>query len=256
MVLSIVTDELRVAQERAFALIEEWGLSHVELRGITGGRIPDGDVDEALRLVQRHGMGVTSISPGVFKCRPCQAEIDQHLERLRRTIALCPRFDCRQIIVFSIQNVAGDDAPPPLVVEAIRQAGRLAAAADVRLAIENEPGFHAVTSRSLAALIDEVNMPNVGANWDPGNAWPYDQDIDRGPLMLESRLLNVHAKDTAIRAGERVFDALGKGGVNWRRQIGNLRAMGYGGPVVVETHCEPGVETSRANAEILRAWLG
>jgi len=256
MVLAIVSDELGGPQPEAFALISEWAVSHVELRGLTGGRIPDGDIEEAVRLVGQYAMRVTSISPGVFKCPPEEAKIAAHLERLKATLAVCPRFRCRQIIVFSVQNPTGAAHPPKLVVDALKEAGRLAREAGVRLTVENEPGYTAVGVRALAELVDAVGMDNVGANWDPGNAWPYDPDIDDGPRILGSRVFNVHVKDTAMRGGKRVFDSVGRGDIRWQAQVDGLRAIGYAGPFVVETHCEPGVEKTRASVEAVRALLG
>lgn len=255
MDLAIVTDELRVPQCDAFPLVREWQITRIELRGLTGGRIPDGDTEEALRLVKEHAMVVTSISPGVFKCKPEEREINEDLERLKRAVSLCPRFDCRQIIIFTVQNPDRAKRAPKLVVDAIAEAGRLAAGAGIRLALENEPGYHAVGARSLLDIVNAVGLDSVGANWDPGNAWPYDPEIDDGPRILGDRLFNVHAKDAAERDGKRIFDALGRGAINWRAQVECLRAVGYTGPFVIETHCEPGIEKSRLSIEAARMLL-
>ena len=255
MILSIVTDELGLTAAESFALIRSWGVDHVELRGLTGGRIPDGDVDEAADLVAQHGMTVTSISPGVFKCGPTESDVAEHLDRLRRTIEVCPRLGCRPIIVFTLQSPSPDRLPAALVVDAISEAGRLAEQAGLRIALENEPGYTAVGARRLAALVDAVGMPNVGANWDPGNAWPFDPEIDDGPAILADRLFNVHVKDTAERDGARVFDAPGLGEIDWQAQLAGLRFVGYDGPIVVETHCEPRVEKSHASVATISGWL-
>ena len=255
MVLSIVTDELGLAVPESVALIKDWGIDAVELRGLTGGRIPDGDVGEVVDLLARHEMAVTSISPGVFKCQPTESDIAEHLTRLRRAIEVCPRLGCRQVVIFTLQSTTPDQPPPRPVVEAISEAGRLAEQAGLRLALENEPGYTAVGARHLANLIDAVGMANVGANWDPGNAWPFDPDIDAGPVILADRLFNMHVKDTTHRGGERVFDAPGLGAIDWQAQLDGLHRVGYDGPVVVETHCEPRVEKSRASVTTVRGWL-
>ena len=84
--LAIVSDELKIPQREAFQHIDAWGIRHVELRGLTGGRIPDGDVDEAQRLAESYGMTITSLSPGVFKCPAQSSAIDEHLIRLDKTL--------------------------------------------------------------------------------------------------------------------------------------------------------------------------
>jgi len=262
MMLSIVSDELKIPQGEAFPLIREWGVERVELRGLTGGRIPEGDVDEAAALVASHGVAVTALSPGVFKCAPGSDEIASDLERLERTLPLCERFGVDLVIVFAVQNPdwnADDPADGETMgpaVDALCAAGRLAAEAGVRLAIENEPAYTAVSSRGLAHLIDRVGLENVGANWDPGNAYPFDPEIDSAVGILGDRIFNVHVKDTWAREGQRGFDAVGGGQIDWRGHIDALGNAGYGGAIVVETHCIPGVEKSKRSVDVLAGWLG
>jgi sugar phosphate isomerase/epimerase len=261
MKLSIVSDELRIEQKDALPLIAEWGLTNVELRGMPGGRLPDGDVEQVAQLVKTHGMTVTGLSPGCFKCEPDAKAIEKDLDRLRRTLPLCQTFNCDTIIAFSVkarpgQPPSGTRHPADFVVEGLREAGRIAAEKGVRIALENEPGFTAVGARSAAILIDRIGMENVGANWDPGNAWPWDVEIASGPRILGERIFNVHVKDTARRDGERVFDVAGRGSVGWKQQVDQFGEMGYDGAIVVETHFEPGVEKSRENVDILKKWLG
>ncbi len=257
MNLAIVSDELKLPQQEAFPLIHDWGIRHVELRGLTGGRIPDGDTDEVQHLVGSFGMTVTSLSPGVFKCPPDAAAIEEHLSRLDQTINVCGNLAVHQIIVFPIQNLdqsQTDSAPTPLVVDAMREAGRRAYERGIRLAIENEPGYTAVTARGLATLIDAVAMQNVGANWDPGNAYPWDREIDNAIDILGDRIFNVHVKDTWIRNEKRGFDSVGNGDIDWKRQIDQLSNRHYTGNIVVETHCTPdvSVKKSRENVDTLR----
>jgi sugar phosphate isomerase/epimerase len=206
-------------------------------------------------------MTVTALSPGVFKCPPEDAQITVHLDRLRETLPLCKRINVNLVIVFPIQNPAWSETSPndggitSQVIEAFREAGRLAANAGVRIAIENEPGYTAVSSRGLATLIDRIGLDNVGANWDPGNAFPYDNGIDNAVTTLNDRIFNVHAKDTWVREGRRGFDSIGGGQIDWRRQVDDLRRIGYQGALTVETHCVPGVEKSRASVDVFTSWL-
>ena len=258
MYLSIVTDELKLPIADAFEIIGRWGLEYVELRGVTDGRVPEGDIQTAKHLAEQRRLKVSSLSPGVFKCKPDKAEIAKGLERLKQTLDVCPLFNCNQIIVFSVQNPDGPEAggsASPVVLEGLKEASKMAAEAGVRLAIENEPGYTAVGAKSLADLIDAVGMDNVGGNWDPGNAWPYDPDIDQGPKILGKRIFNVHVKDCTIRDGQRVHDAVGKGSIDWKNQIDQLKEISYKGAVVIETHCVPGMNKSMENLNILSPWV-
>ncbi len=254
MFLSIVSDELKVPPAEAFELISRWGLSHVELRGMGDGRIPEGDVQTIAALVKQHNLKVSGVSPGVFKCAPVEREIKDGLKRLDLTLTLLPLLQTDLVIVFPVQ-AKSEGNPSALVLEGLKEAGRIAAESDARIAIENEPGYTAVGARALAELIDAVGMDNVGANWDPGNAWPFDAELDNAVEILGDRIFNVHVKDTTKRRGERVFDSVGNGSIDWKHQIDSLKKHNYEGAVVVETHCRPGVKKSLDNVDTLRDWV-
>ena len=256
MRLSIVTDELKTPLAEALSILDGWKVRNIELRGLDGGRIPDGDVENALSRVRAHGCTVTSLSPGVFKCACDEQEIEKHIERFQRTLELCDSFGCGQVIVFSIQGQESRlAAPPALVVEALRETGRIAAQHGVRVAIENEPGYTATGCRALANLINAVGMENIGANWDPGNAFPFDPEIDDAVRVLAGRIFNVHVKDTSVQGDHRRFDSVGKGQINWKKQINDLAASAYEGCLVIETHCEPGIEKTRESLDAVRRLL-
>jgi sugar phosphate isomerase/epimerase len=255
MKLSIVTDELRIPQDEAIPMVGEWGFDAVELRGLAGGRIPDGDTGAALALIKKTGLRVTGLSPGVFKCASDELDISAHLARLEKTLSMCGDFSCQQVIIFSLQQEQPTAKPPGIVVAALREAGTAAARYGVRLAIENEPDHTAVGCGSLAKLIDAVGMENVGANWDPGNAYPYDAELDSAVEILGDRIFNVHVKDTGIRSGKRVFGPVGHGDIDWRTLIRTLAEAAYDGYLVIETHCEPGIEKSLDSVTAVRQLL-
>ena len=200
MFLSIVSDELKVPPAEAFELISRWGLGHVELRGMGDGRIPEGDVQSIAALVKQYRMKVSGVSPGVFKCAPQRRQIAEGIERLKLTLNLLPLLQTDLVIVFPIQAEA-EGNPPQLVIDGLKEAGRLAKEENARIAIENEPGYTAVGARALAELVDAVGMENVGANWDPGNAWPYDTEIDQAVEILGDRIFNA-VSYTHLRAHE------------------------------------------------------
>ena len=256
MRLSVVTDELKTPFAEALSILDGWNVQNIELRGLDGARIPDGDVQNALSQVRAHGLTVTGLSPGVFKCACDEREIEKHIDRFRRTLQLCDVFGCGQVIVFSVQGREfRASAPPTIVVEALRETGRIAARHGVRVAIENEPGYTATGCRALANLTNAVDMENVGANWDPGNAFPFDSEINDAVRVLAGRIFNVHVKDTVVQGDSRRFDSVGKGQIDWKKQITDLAASSYKGCLVIETHCEPGIEKTRESLEAVRTLL-
>ena len=120
MTISIVTDELGLELEPAIEAIKSWGLDHVELRGVVGGRYPDGFLEGTAKLVSENGLTVTALSPGVFKCLPEKDIIAKHLERLQIAVSGAPMFGADQVIVFSVESPDGDP-PQQMVVDAFKR---------------------------------------------------------------------------------------------------------------------------------------
>ena len=126
----------------------------------------------------------------------------------------------------------------------------------MKIAIENEPGFHCDTGAATRAIIDEVGSPALGANWDPCNAYGTDEiPYPDGYAALKPVILNVHAKDTA-RGSLIQCVPIGEGAIDWEGQIRALVADAIVPHVTIETHCLPLVEQSAKNVRTLRALLG
>jgi sugar phosphate isomerase/epimerase len=140
------------------------------------------------------------------------------------------------------------------LVEDFQETADLAAERGITIAVENEPICYAATGQSLARLLDEIDRPNCGANWDPANHFNYNGESFRpGYEALGDRIVHVHVKDAAIEDGQRRVVPPGEGEVDWQGQIDALIEDGFDGLVVIETHFNPKVASSRA---CTRAILG
>ncbi len=67
MKLSVFTDEINSSLPRALRLVNEWDLSHVEIRTILGGRFPrleDAELADLEKSVKGAGVAVSAVSPG------------------------------------------------------------------------------------------------------------------------------------------------------------------------------------------------
>jgi len=293
MDIALVTDEVSADLETAFELAREWGVEHVELRGVGDGRYPRvGDALRALtpRLVREHGMRVIGLSPGLFKLpypdpsgplsfyqwsnvqrakglAAGQAMLEDHLERLlpeciEAALELeCPLISCfafgHAMIPLHREMLGLDDAIPEGVVEALREAARRCADSGIVLAIENEMTTYATTGAVTAELIRRVGEPNLGIVWDPPNAYLGGDatPYPDGYEAVKELVRLVHFKDVRFDAvaGRREFCVEGE--LDWVGQIAALRADGYDGAISVETHMRPKVGPSRALVERLRGLL-
>ena len=261
LALGIVSDEISPDFREAVRHGLSWGITRYEIRCLLSGRIPDIDAaewEDVLRCAKEKGLAITALSPGIFK-HPVskQDEIVREVnETLPRTIAMAKQCGARLIIAFGFQRQAvKQDGEHRVVVEFLRRAVHTATASGMKIAIENEPGFHCDTGRNTRGIIDEVASPDLGANWDPCNAQGTDEiPYPDGYDAIKSVIFNVHAKDTMKGALTQCVP-IGEGIIDWQGQMNALMHDGVVNHVTIETHCLPLVEKSAKNVRTLRAMM-
>jgi L-ribulose-5-phosphate 3-epimerase len=129
------------------------------------------------------------------------------------------------------------DVSDPAFAKMLR---RLAEVADVFAAEKIDVGLETgqETAAALAELLQKLNRPNVGVNFDPANMILYNKGDPVDALRtLGSWIRQVHIKDavktkTPETWGEEV--TVGEGQVDWRAFFGALREIGYSGNFVIE----------------------
>jgi sugar phosphate isomerase/epimerase len=283
MTVAVVTDELSDDPETALELAAEMGLRHVELRGIGGRRVPRIDPVWEMRLpelLRRFEMRVVAISPGLFKIplpapvpedfqvlrwqdiaesrrgRELEAQLTDHSTALmEESIAFAARFECPVIAVFGFEKPEHAVRMPEAVPRLLADAARKAAQAGITLALENEHICWADTGERTAALVREIGSPNLRVNWDPGNAYRAGETpFPDGYRAVRGLVGHVHVKD-ARRSASGAYEWAVHGGVDWEGQLHALRADGYQGSVVIETHVRPKIASARITLRrIEEAW--
>jgi len=265
MRISIISDEISRDPMTAAELAAQWGIPHLELRMLYGKRAPQGmsadDIQLVARAAKTFDLDVPSISPGLFKIRLDDEGIAEHRGELRvQCLDMAEMLGASVMVVFPHvrpDEDTSDDAWPDVVVEDLQATADLAAERGITVALETEKPCYGASGQSMARLLDEIDRPNCGANWDPANHFNYNGESFRpGYEALGDRIVHVHVKDAAIAPdGKRRVVPPGEGEVGWRAQIDALIADGFSGLVVIETHFAPKVASSRACTEALLAML-
>jgi len=256
--LGIVSDEIAPDFRTAARHGISWGIARYEIRCLASGRVPDVRPDEwreAVAAARDQALQITALSPGIFKhTLDRRDELERELnDVLPRTIGMAAGCGAALIIVFGVQRRPEDgQREREEVVGLLRRAAQTAAAAGMRIAIENEPGFHCDTGAATRAIIDEADSRALGANWDPCNAFGTDEiPYPVGYEAIRPVILNVHAKDTA-RGSLIQCVPIGEGAIDWAGQVRALVADGVVSHITIETHCLPLVEQSEKNVRALR----
>lgn len=259
--LGIVSDEISNDFAEAMHHASSWGISLTEIRLLKSGRVPNvskEDINEVLEYIRNGDVRITALSPGIFKHQLSKTNLlEEELNMaLPRTIDLAKAMGASLIIVFGFEREPGEpETNRSSAIDFLRRAAAVAERAEVKLAIENEPGFWCDTGENTRSIIDDVASPALGANWDPANAYgtsevPYPEGYE----AIKETIFNVHVKDTKEGSLVRCVP-VGEGVLDWAGQLRALRRDNIVSHVTIETHCLPLIENSRRNVETLRRML-
>jgi len=238
-----------------------WGIMDYELRVIGEARVPTvkpETVDDLLWFKEKFGLRYTALSPGTGKgtiddYETLQREIK---ETLPATFALAKKLAAPTVIIFGFQRRPQQpDSLLPQVIEAFRQIATMAGTENLKIVIENEPGFWCDTGKNTARIIAAVNLPYLRANWDPANALGTDEiPYPDGYEAIKKWIANVHVKDT-IKGSLIQCVPIGEGKIDWKGQIKTLVQDRVVEHVTLETHCLPLIENSQKNFDRLKQIL-
>jgi sugar phosphate isomerase/epimerase len=230
------------------------GVTHLDVDALD-----DAAVARIHEQLARHHVGISALGYYPNLLSPNADEARTGIAHLRQVMQAAKRLGIGQVNTFvgRDQHRSVDDNWPrflevwrPLVAEA--------SALGLRLGIENCPMLFTADEwpggKNLAStpaiwrrMFNDLPDPCFGLNYDPSHlVW---QRIDHLPPLREfaARIHHVHAKDVRVdhaRLAEVGILATplsyhqpvlpGRGDIDWPRFFGELRAIGYGGPVCVE----------------------
>lgn len=238
--ISIFTDEInREDPLRAVELAAEWGVTHVEVRSLVGGRFPrvrDEEMEAFYARVCDAGLAVSGVSPGFFKCPIDDPSVAEGLsEGLPRACEWARRWGTDLVSCFGFDRGQGEGVPAE-VVDRVGEMADIVSREGCRLALENEPVCWGGTGLEAAQMIRRIGVDRITLCWDPGNsaragsACPYPDEYE----TVKDLVAHVHVKNYDPGTGGWVIAE--RGVVDWPGQLKALRSDGYGGFVVVETH--------------------
>ncbi len=280
MKISIVTDEISADPETAIELGVEWGIHDFELRGFYTDRVPHLSAYQVERLgdiLATHQARIIAISPGLFKIpyplgqretyslawldqglfqrwRSLKDEVKYHHdELLPASLEFAKALGVNTILTFGFHRGGHPAGPAPdEVQEILYSAAGQAAEAGIQLAVEVEADFWADTGQRTAAMMQAINHPALGVNWDPGNAFMAgDTPYPDGYQAVRSWVRHVHFKDAELDSqGHRRYAWPGQ--IDWTGQLAALVQDNYQGYISVETHMRPKVKVAREELALLR----
>lgn len=231
----------------AYRYAPKAGIRYVDLPASVSGSqfVPElMNDDDIQRLKDRlTQMGVVPATIGVY------ADLlnPMHPEAMRRRIVFAEKMGVNTLISDAARKTEVNADEWRKLVNTLRYLGDYALDHGVRIAIETHVGL--THSGALAAkLLDEVDHPGVGVNYDTGNIYFYNDDVN--PVddvkLVANRVFAVHLKDTEGGKGDwGGFCDLGQGKVDLPAIIAVLQSVGFRGPYGIELEGKPGQDLNR-----------
>jgi sugar phosphate isomerase/epimerase len=245
--LGAMTDEISQDFEHAVAVCKEYGLQTAEIRSVWNKPpqdLTDTDIKAMKAILEEAGMTVSCIASPFYKCDLDDAEArGQHLEILRRCIALAQAMGATLVRGFAFWKVPDLDAAWGQIIEAFGEPIQIVSEAGIILAIENEASTSMATAALVERFLRETDHPNIKAIWDPANEVfaddgerPYPEAFER----VKPWMVHFHLKD-ALRdeEGKPRCVPIGEGSIDYPGQLAALLASDYDGAVSLETHWRP-----------------
>jgi len=180
---------------------------------------------------QLAGMDLTPISVGAYTSIVEPDDIEPLLRRIDFAQLLGARF----VIIDAAGRAPEGATEWHRLGNLGRFLGDYAEAHDVRLAFEIHEGL-ARSGAAARRLIDTIDHPAVGVNYDTGNGIFYNDALDpvEDLRAIVDRVIHVHLKDTSGGRDEWAFGVLGSGRVDLAEIVRTLRAHDFHGPFSLE----------------------
>lgn len=240
---SVITDEISQDLVVAAELARKFGLDGLEIRSVNEKnpfQMNVQDFAHVREVADAFGLAVCVISAPLFKCAMDDEQtIREHCDGLRRCMEAAHLWGCGIIRGFTFWNDGLGRESFARIAESYQEPIRIARENAVVIAIESEPSVCTHNSWLLADFLEQVDVPELAAIWDPGNEIsdhtapsPYPDGYNR----LHRHIRHVHLKD--IRRTPVGYDPvlIGDGDVDFHSALKRLVTDGYAGCVSVETH--------------------
>lgn len=241
--------------EKALAKGREYGYQGVELRLVDGAFIDDSmPASERGRvgsLLAASGLELVAVDSSITLSEDGPRAV---AKRIARFIELATSWGAPLIRVF------GGDTDQDHAVESLRLAAREAEGTGCIIGLETHDAFS--SAAPVAAVLDAIDSPTVGAVWDVAHTHRARDTPAQVVSQLRDRIVDVHIKDAVQTGnGRSRYVLLGEGEVPVLICLGELTRAGYGGWVVAEweKRWHPEIEEPEValpqHAAVLGDWL-
>ncbi len=224
--------------EEALTGIAAAGYTSVELSSVPGWTehvlrdSTDDDLVRVAELVKQHGLDAISLSGH------SDLASDAGIEEFRKSLNIAHKLGIRYVTT----STGGHDASSEGTVEEqrvaflnrIRPLADEAAANGIQICLETHGGVSA-TGAMAAELVQEIDRPNVGINYDTANVIFYGSVRPETDIVAAAPFINhLHIKDQIGGPGVWNFPQIGAGEIDFVPIFAALNEVNFTGPCSIE----------------------
>ena len=238
IILSGFSDEIAPELDLQLAALQEWGVTHLELRAANGVNVSDftpEKVREVKAKLEAAGISVSSIGSPLGKIG-VQEDFAPHLDKLKRTLEIQKELGAPYVRMFSFY-IPQDQNPADFREEVLDRLGRMveeAKAWDSVLLHENEKDIYGDNASRCKELMDAFYGPHFQAVFDFANFVQVGQETLPAYELLKPYVTYVHVKDAQWGTGTVVPAGQGDGHVG--EILADLIGGGWKGFLSLEPH--------------------
>ncbi|HHO59131.1 MAG TPA: sugar phosphate isomerase/epimerase [Thiotrichales bacterium] len=246
----------RTDLQSALCNIAELGFAGAEILCDTphwlSHQVSEAEIDTIKQLLNETGLAVSNLNAntanGYFKPLPPENVFEPSLSSRHKawrewridysinTLQLANSLGARCISVTSGQPGSGGSPDEGLVIfiESLKVICETAEKLGIRVGVEYEPGLLVENAAELREVIDRVDAPCLGANFDIGHSFLCGESAQSAVSLLAGRIWNVHVED--IRGGKHYHLVPGEGDLPFEDYFQALRNAGYDNYLTVELY--------------------
>lgn len=131
-------------------------------------------------------------------------------------------------------------------VDAIGQCAEICQSAGVKMSIEPHPGRYLANTDGALRLLEHVNSPALGVNFDPSHTFPVGDFPNVSVYRLGGKIIHCHVSDNDGVTNVHWRPGMGK--INWTHMLKALKDVGFDGVISVELEDVPGVSRGSKKA--------
>ncbi len=224
--------------EEALAGIAAAGFTSVELSSVPGWTehvlraSTEQDLHDVAKLVSSFGLEAISLSGH------SDLASDEGIDEFRKALGIAARLGIRWVTTSTGGHDASSagtlDEQRAFFLSRIRPLAQEAAADGIAICLETHGGVSA-TGALAAQLVQEIEMPNVGINYDTANVIFYGHVRPEEDIVAAAPYVNhLHIKDQIGGPGVWNFPQIGTGEIDFAPIFAELNKVGFAGPCALE----------------------